>query len=170
VTTDELAVWFLKACSAQQTQGTHTVNLTSSMMDYIAVLGAPRSRRVPNKLGMTAQTRGPHRPRRPPHHSQWRRSSPLWHICERVGKRQVRHHGQRRLASAQKELKARSAIRKVKMGDIPPESLPSSHLPPSPCCVSCVAHWELDASDRVCLHLIVLQLRQTLASGTMTRA
>ena len=39
--------------------------------------------------------------------------------------------------------------------DIPPESLPSSHLPLSPCCAFSVAPWGLNAPDRICLHLIV---------------
>ncbi len=77
VTIDELAVCFLKDRSAQRTHVTQTGNVTSSMMDYIAVLGVPRFRRVPNQLGMTVQTRGLHRPRPLPHRSQWRQSFPL---------------------------------------------------------------------------------------------
>lgn len=86
VTTDELAVCFLKNRSAQQTQSTRTGSLTALMMDHIAVQGAPKSRRDPNQLEMTAQMRDRHRPRRLPRRSQWRRSSLLWHIFERVGK------------------------------------------------------------------------------------
>ena len=65
--------------------------------------------------------------------------------------------------------KASSASEKGRP-DVPPESQPSSHLPPSLDCVSCAARWVSTGSDPVFQHLEALAPQPTLARGRTTRA
>lgn len=54
--------------------------------------------------------------------------------------------------------------------DVPPESRPSSHLPPSLDYVSYAARWVSTGSDPVFQHLEALAPQPTLARGRTTRA
>jgi hypothetical protein len=126
-------------------------DLTALMTDRTAALNAPGFRTVPNQPETIARTQGQHRPWRPPHRSQLKQNSPLWRTCRRGGKRRIRYHEQKKLASTCSVNASSVPIQE----DIPLELRPSGHHLLSPGCVSCADHWVSKANDRVSLRLVV---------------